>query len=205
MKPLLVAMSCLLPVPAFTGPAFADIQVSKTYSYAIIGGHTATELDRELTRKGPRSNETGMRHPGLTQIRFGGTISYSQSNGRCFASAARIRLATKIILPRWKNRKTANARLGLLWDVLLADIKRHEERHAEIARLHARNMETAILALSPQKTCTEMQARVAQVTDAAIIAHDKDQIRFDRIEAANFEKRMARLLEYRQQQMHVKN
>jgi predicted secreted Zn-dependent protease len=205
MKPRLVAILCLLPVVAFADFAFGDVSASKTYSYATIGGHTAMELDRELSAKGPRSSLTGMRHPGLTQIKFGGTITYAESKGRCAASAARITVSTKITLPKWKFRKTADARLGLLWDVLSADIKRHEERHAEIARYHARSMESAILALSPQKTCSDMQAKVAEATDAAIIAHDKDQIRFDRIEAKNFEMRMSRLLEYRQQQKHVQN
>ena len=31
--------------------------------------------------------------------------------------------------------------MALLWDTLAADIKRHEERHAEIARNHARKPE----------------------------------------------------------------
>jgi predicted secreted Zn-dependent protease len=205
MKALIAPVSFALALVTLASPALADLQVSKTYSYATIGGHTAMELDEELSRKGPRSNETGARHPGLTKIKFSGTISYSQGKGRCIASAARIKLSTKIILPKWKYRQSAPARLGLLWDVLLSDIKRHEERHAEIARLHARSMEASILALAPQKTCAIMQEKVAQATDAAIAEHDKDQIRFDRIEAINFEKRMKRLLEYRQQQMHVQN
>ena len=78
-----------------------------------------------------------------------------------------------------------------------SDIKRHEERHAEIARNHARALEKSFLALRPEADCERMQARVARTSETAIAKHDSDQARFDRLEAANFDRRMIRLLEYR--------
>ena len=124
-------------------------------------------------------------------------MTYVRRGNRCAVGEARVTLSTQIILPRWKNRKRATPSLALIWDTLSRDIKRHEERHAEIARNHARRMEKMFLALKPQDTCEEMQESVARASATAIEAHDKDQARFDRTEAANFDKRMIRLLQYR--------
>ncbi|ANK72543.1 DUF922 domain-containing Zn-dependent protease [Ensifer adhaerens] len=194
--PFKVALLALL-VAAPLGTASGETVVNKSFSYFSIGGRTAEELDKALSASGPMMKSTGARHPGATRIKFGGSITYVSRNGRCAVGSARVTLNTRIILPKWKYRRQAGRDLALVWDTLSSDIKRHEERHAEIARNHARRMEKMFLALKPQDTCEEMQESVARVSATAIEAHDKDQARFDRTEAANFDKRMIRLLQYR--------
>lgn len=187
------ALACLGPV----SPASAETIIIKKTSYFSIGGRTAADLDREMLQRGPLSKATGRRHPGVTQIRFTGSATFIGKNGRCFIGGAKVRLSTKILLPRWSNRRKANAQLGLIWDTLSADIKRHEERHAEIARNHARDFERQILALPPASRCDVLKAKVNVLSRQAMEEHDKDQRRFDRVEAINFENRMIRLLRYR--------
>ena len=78
-----------------------------------------------------------------------------------------------------------------------ADIKRHEERHVEIARNHGRELEDALKATYPQRNCDAAKAKAAQITAAVLARHDQDQLRFDRVESVNFESRILRLLRYR--------
>lgn len=177
------------------GAAGAETIVNKKTSYFQIGGRTAADLDRELERRGPYTNSTGNRHPGATKIKFGGDITYVEHPGRCAVQSARVTLNVHIILPRWTNRKRAGKDLGLIWDTLSRDIKRHEERHAEIARQHAKGLEKALVALRPRASCEQVQDAVDRLTQDAIDAHDRDQNRFDQIEAVNFEKRIIRMLE----------
>lgn len=193
LQPLLAA----LLIATASLPAPAETIIRKSVTYFSIGGRTATELDREMMRRGPLSRTTGRRHPGATQVRFNGSATFLRKNGRCVVGDAKVSLSTKLMLPRWTNRRRANRQMALIWDTLAADIKRHEERHAEIARIHARDLEKAILKLSATRDCPELKARVNRVSQEAMIAHDKDQQRFDRIESANFERRMIRLLKYR--------
>ncbi|MDQ0453712.1 DUF922 domain-containing Zn-dependent protease [Rhizobium paknamense] len=180
-----------------TGQASAETRIRKSYSYFPISGRTAADLDRELERKGPHTNATGMRHPGATRIKFGGTINYLRSANRCAVGDVTVKLNVTIIMPRWKNRATATPELGFIWDTLASDIKRHEERHAEIAVQHARGLETTLKALKPEKSCEILQEQVAIATDKATDEHEADQVRFDRIEAVNFNARILRLLQYR--------
>lgn len=191
---LLFAVSATL---AGSGVAHTEMLASKTFSYFTIGGKTAAELDEQLSSHGPLMKGTGARHPGATKIKFGGTVTYVENNGRCGVGEAKVTLNTRIILPKWKHRGSAKRDLALIWDTLAGDIKRHEERHAEIARQHARRMEKRLLKLRPEADCERMQARVGRESMDAIAAHDKDQARFDRSEAANFDRRIMRLLEYR--------
>ncbi|QLF70709.1 DUF922 domain-containing protein [Peteryoungia desertarenae] len=177
--------------------AEAEMLATKSITYFNIGGRTAEEIDNELTRKGPLTNSTGLRHPGATRIQFGGDLSYVEDGRRCWVEDVQVTVNTRIILPRWTNRKRADTDMALLWDTLASDIKRHEERHAEIARQYARELQDALTRLRPERDCTRMQDKVAETTDRVTDEHDKAQIQFDRVEAKNFEARMIRLLRYR--------
>ncbi len=187
----------LLMISAAAATARAETLTNKTFSYFSVGGRTAAELDDELSKRGPKMKNTGSRHPGATRIRFGGSVTYVRRGEKCYVGDAKVTLTTNIILPRWKHRRTASKSLALIWDTLSSDIKRHEERHAEIARNHARDLEKQLKALRPDKDCDRLQQKVDRVTAAAVEAHDKDQARFDRVESYNFNERMLRLLTHR--------
>jgi predicted secreted Zn-dependent protease len=179
--------------------ASADVVVRKSISYFQIGGRTAAELDAELSRKGPFTQASGSRHPGATQIRFGGDLTYALRGNRCAVEDVRVTVDTKLIIPRWKNRNRASQEMATLWDALSSDIKRHEERHAEIARQHAKLLEQRLLKLRPTRDCETLQDRASEVTDEVTVAHDEAQMRFDMIEAKNFQDRMLRILRHRRE------
>ncbi|CDM57922.1 hypothetical protein LPU83_2265 [Rhizobium favelukesii] len=192
--PLLLGFSIAV---AACSPAAATVIATRSYSYFAIKGKTADQLDQQLSTNGPTASGSSARHPGATKIRFGGDATYVQAGGRCRVASAKVTVHTQIILPRWTNRKGASKQLSMIWDALSSDIKRHEERHAEIARNQARAMERQILALPPQPGCERMQELVTDVSTRGIEEHDRLQARFDRIEAVNFQSRMMRLLNNR--------
>ncbi|RVC74001.1 DUF922 domain-containing protein [Mesorhizobium sp. M4A.F.Ca.ET.022.05.2.1] len=169
----------------------------KTYSYFAIGGRTLDDIETQLSKHGPQVKSTGSRHPGATQMAFTTRVSYAESSGSCRIADAIVTVKVKVILPEWRRSRKADADVKLFWDTLSADIKRHEERHVEIAKNHARQLEDALKASYPQRTCAEAKARAAQITAAELARHDQDQVRFDRVESVNFESRILRLLRYR--------
>ena len=179
------------------GVADAEVVARKHFSYFDIKGDTADALDAALNARGPVTMGASSHHPGATKIRFGGNATYTQRNGRCYIDGVKITVDIDIILPRWRDRRNASRQLSQIWDTLSADIKRHEERHAEIAREHAREMEKAILALPPQDDCDTLQDKANAATMQQTQFHDEDQARFDKIEAINFQDRIRRLFTYR--------
>jgi predicted secreted Zn-dependent protease len=199
---LLLAFSMTI---ALCTSASAEVVATKSYSYFDIRGRTADELDQQLSTRGPTANGSSARHPGATKIRFGGEATYIQHDGRCKVGSAKVTVHTQIILPRWRNRKGATKDLSMIWDALSSDIKRHEERHAEIARTQARAMERGILALPAQRNCEAMQELVSEESTRGIDEHDRLQARFDKVEAVNFQNRMMRLLNNRLKSSGGKN
>ncbi|TIS54977.1 DUF922 domain-containing protein [Mesorhizobium sp.] len=190
------SLLCALMLALTALPA-AAANLVKTYSYFSVGGRTLDDIEAQLSKNGPQVKSTGMRHPGATQMAFTTRVSYAQKSDSCRIVDAIVTLKVKVILPEWRRPRKADRDVRLFWDTLSADIKRHEERHVEIAKNHARALEDALKATFPQKTCDAAKAKAAEITAAMLAKHDRAQVQFDRVEGVNFESRILRLLRYR--------
>lgn len=195
-RPLLYALML-----AFAALPAGAASLVKTYSYFSIGGRTLDDIGTQLTKLGPQVKSTGMRHPGATQMAFTTRVSYAQKSNSCGIADANVIVKVKVILPEWRRPRKADAGVRLFWDTLSADIKRHEDRHVEIAKNHARELEDALKATYPQKTCDMAKAKAAELTAAILARHDRAQVQFDRVETINFESRILRLLRYRMERI----
>ncbi|OBQ85768.1 MULTISPECIES: DUF922 domain-containing protein [unclassified Mesorhizobium] len=192
------SLLCALMLTLAATPA-ATANLVKTYSYFSVGGRTLDDIEKQLTKNGPEVKSTGSRHPGATQMAFTTRVSYAQTANSCRIANAQVTVKVKVILPEWRRPRKADPQVRLFWDTLSADIKRHEERHVEIAKNHARELEDALKATYPQRTCEAAKAQAAQISAAILAKHDRAQVQFDRVESVNFESRIIRLLRYRMQ------
>jgi len=191
----------LLAVTVVAGGPAAAAQLAKSYAYFNVGGTTLESLERDLNDKGPKVTTTGMRHPGATEIQFFSRVTYKEGPKSCSVAKAAVTVDARITLPRWTARKGADDRVRFVWDTLSADIKRHEESHALIAKNHARMIEDEVKALSRTRDCGTLEAKVKAVTDRVLARHDAAQAEFDRIEGKTFEDRILRLLHYRMEKL----
>ncbi len=187
---------CALLLVAAALPARAA-NVVKSYSYFNIGGATLDEIETQLEKNGPHVKTTGHRHPGATRIAFTTRLGFAERPGSCQIVSAAVTVKAKVILPRWKRPRNADAGLGLFWNTLFSDIKRHEESHIVIAKNHGRDLEQALLAIGRQKDCETAKSRARTISDKILAKHDRAQVEFDRVEGINFESRILRLLNYR--------
>jgi predicted secreted Zn-dependent protease len=186
---------------ATIGPSPATAQaLSKSYSYFSIDGITLDEIESELGKRGPQVGTAGRRHPGATRMQFSTNLTYEQGPASCRVKSARVAVKADIILPRWKTRGGALADVVNVWDTLSSDIKRHEESHVLIAKRHARDLQDALKALWPKKSCDQMKLDASATAERILKRHDEEQARFDRIESKNFQARMRRLFRYRMEQ-----
>lgn len=194
------SLLCALIFSLAATPAGAASLV-KTYSYFSVGGRTLDDIEKQLTKNGPEVKSTGSRHPGATQMAFTTRVSYAQTANSCRIANAQVTVKVKVILPEWRRPRKADPDVRLFWDTLSADIKRHEERHVEIAKNHARELEDVLKATYPQKTCEAAKAKAAEISATILARHDRAQVQFDRVEGVNFESRIIRLLRYRMQRI----
>ncbi|MER9138557.1 DUF922 domain-containing protein [Mesorhizobium sp. M0830] len=197
MKQLLLGALLLAITPIPAGAA----NLVKTYSYFAVGGSTLDEIEAQLFKRGPEVKSTGTRHPGATQMAFTTRISYARTSSSCRITDAVVTVKVKVILPEWRRTRKADADVRLFWDTLSADIKRHEERHVEIAKNYGRELEEALEATYPQRNCDAAKAKAAAITAAVLGKHDRAQVQFDRVESVNFESRILKLLRYRMERI----
>jgi len=188
---------------ALTASGAAAATVSKSYSYFSIGGSTLDEIESELATRGPRVQNSGRRHPGVTQMEFKTRIGFGEQDGSCRVVQADVTVKAKVILPKWRRPKRADADVRLIWDTLASDIKRHEESHVVIAKNHARELEQALRAIPPQQNCKQVGDKVKVVTAKILAKHGDAQDAFDRVEGINFESRLLRLLRYRLERLEA--
>jgi predicted secreted Zn-dependent protease len=148
------------------------------------------EIEDEMGKFGPEIKGSAYRHPGATRMEFSSRIGYRQEDGRCSIVSAQVDIKAKVILPRWKRPRGADAGTKLFWDVFSADIVRHEESHLVIARNHARTLERKLKALRPEKDCDALAKQAEAIKEKVMAEHDRDQQRFDLIEGKSLEKRL---------------
>lgn len=183
-------------IASLIAPASAE-NLNKTYSYFSVGGRTLDELERELNKRGPKVKSTGQRHPGATRMQFNTRLGYMEKNGSCRVTEATVTVKAKVILPRWRQRGKADQDVRLVWDTLSSDIKRHEDQHVAIATDYARRLERQLLRLGRHKDCKVVAAKAEATADAVLKKHDRAQAKFDETEAANFERRLLKLMRQR--------
>lgn len=185
--PILVA----LMVTGMIIPTAASAEaLSLSYSYFTIGGATPMEIEAEMGRLGPEIKGSTYRHAGATRMEFSSRIGYRKSADSCRIVSTQVSIKAKVILPRWKRPRGADAAARLFWDVLSADIVRHEESHLVIARNHARNLERQLKRLPLQRNCDKLAEQAEALKEKIMAAHDREQQRFDLIEGRTLEKRL---------------
>lgn len=177
-------------------PASAET-IAKSYSYFSVRGTTLDELERELNRRGPKVMSTGQRHPGATRMQFTTSVGYAEQKGRCRITEAQVTVTAKVILPRWRPSRKADEDTRLVWDALSSDIRRHEDQHVSIARDYARQLERTLKQIGSQRNCKIAANKAKATMDRVLARHDRAQIKFDRVEGANFERRLLRLMRQR--------
>jgi len=170
----------------------ADIR--EQTKYFSVTGTTLEELDRDLGRKGPLMAGTNMRHPGATEVKFDGKVTYLPVGARCKVARTQLTLRLVKTLPKWTSPKSASPSVAVIWNTLSDDIARHENDHAKIARSYVRRMESALRNLAPEKSCEAMEARVNAVSARYLAAHQAEQVQFDVVEGREMNMRLRRLL-----------
>jgi predicted secreted Zn-dependent protease len=169
--------------------------ISERTTYFAVRGSTLEQLDRELNRKGPTAGTSGDRHPGATQVSFGGRIAYAPDKRGCKVGRTSFTLKLNKILPRWNPPRSASGATVIVWRTLAQDIARHEADHAKIARSYVNRMESAVRNLGPRPTCKAMEAAVDATTARYLKEHEQAQRNFDLIEGREVNWRLKRLLD----------
>ena len=191
----LQAVAAALMLSLATLPATAA-SATKSYTYFSIGGRTVAEIEDQLTTRGPKISGSDRRHFGATSMQFDTKMHYQPKGNRCVVAKVTVKLKATVILPRWQQAG-ATRDLRMVWETLIADIRRHEDVHVAVAKRYADRLERTLKGLASEDDCPTLKARGREATDAVLNEHEREQARFDAAEARSFQQRFLALLEKR--------
>ena len=188
------AILLLAGLAVLAGASATAETLDETTRYFAIRGTTLAELDRDLNRRGPFVAETGLRHPGATEVKFDGHVTYKRVAEGCAVDMANVKLTLNMLLPKWAPPRGVAPETILIWRTLESDIERHEKHHADIAKSWLKRMEMALRNLRPEPSCARMETLVNQVTQRYLAGHERAQVEFDTIEGREVNFRLRRAL-----------
>lgn len=180
-----IRLVCVFAALALGGCTTSRSDVS--VDFYKISGQTTADLDREIERKGPKT-DAGRHAVAVARIRMVPNISYRRVSGGCVISSAQVGVKAKVTLPTWTGRARAGKKLGQAWDNIDRYTRMHEAVHVAIAFRFARDIEATLKVLPPASDCREARKVAGELIRVALEEHDRTQKQFDADEQERFAK-----------------
>ncbi len=181
LRNILIATLCLVAL----GGCSMTSKTVVTLDYYQVGGTTLKQIDQEIKNKGPKLN--GTKHAvAIANIKMTPDVSFIRTPKGCAVRRARIKVRATVILPRWKNRKNADKKLGQTWDNLDRYTRLHEATHVAIADKHARRLEKDLETISIRRSCEDAGKLAKKIIAKAMKKHEREQTKFDTSEKKRF-------------------
>lgn len=143
--------------------------------YAVTG-HSVETLLSSLREHGPVV-EGGVFF-GLTATEIGYRFGYRQTAGSCETVDARVDILVSITLPEWQSPPGAPYELKRDWQRFAAALRRHEERHRDLALEGAYALQRAIQGLRAP-TCDAAAALAARQAERLQIEAEARHRQYD--------------------------
>jgi predicted secreted Zn-dependent protease len=168
----------LLVLPLYFGLA-ACTTSTVTTGYYDIKGKDEKSLDRSVRKFGPQNGHAF----ASTELKLVPLDIRPSSDARgCRVGTAKIKVVANITLPRWSDRSGAAGDLKRGFDNYAAYAKVHEQQHVKIGEAAAGALESALLAIPPQRNCDVTLKKSKSVIRGVLARHHKAQLTFDAIE-----------------------
>ncbi|MEZ5870312.1 MAG: DUF922 domain-containing protein [Nitratireductor sp.] len=188
--PLNRAVSTLAVLTSLTACSPVGERTQLSVGYYSLSGRNFSEIDRQIGVHGPTVGGFG-KALAATTVRMIPDFRFADTPSGCRVQNASVKVQARVTLPRLASSTTLKHDLSKAWSNLEQYARLHESVHVAIADRHALNAEKTLMALPPERNCSEMRD-AAQLTYRRLLAeHEKEQLQFDESEKS----RIAELVE----------
>lgn len=157
----------------------ADVEVVTHLENYPAEGNTEDELLASMKAKGLPGG-----HAAYTRWDIRSNHRYGLVGDGCRLVNPRVTFTVDYILPEWKGAETADPALREKWQIFLAALKKHEERHKDIGLEAAGEMEQELVKIEKAGTgagnCGVIQDKVRSAKNAALKTARKKEEQYDR-------------------------
>ncbi len=158
-------------------PGLHVIEVDSVYR---ISGFTHDDILREMLRKGPGTDEIGVRlglH--LSQWRYSYQFGIDGGSRRCRLTEAQVLLRSTIVLPLWTNLTTAPPGIVQGWREFVRALDAHERGHRNRAKAQGVFLWQSLLGLEAAD-CEALQALARSAAEQVLADGREAQLAYDR-------------------------
>ena len=157
--PSRLSFAFLLLSAAAAAPACAEVHEALDYDHyeaRLLPGHS---LAATINDASPFRPDGQVFHSATAWYLDWQVKPLPTSDGRCKVGDVRVALHGQMVLPRLLGGSEAQQRH---FDAYLVRLREHELGHYEIGREAARQLEKSFYALSPARSCSELQAQARE-------------------------------------------
>jgi predicted secreted Zn-dependent protease len=140
---------------SFTSLTRAEPNVLIKYEYYEIAGSTESELRQQMNQNGIRWTN-GNTYDALTRWNVNWNYRYDKKEYGCSILSVATTVNVTHKMPKWVNYSDAPSDLQNRWDGYMRALKKHEEGHKNHGAMAAAEIERAVAAMHPSRTCEEL-------------------------------------------------
>lgn len=168
-----------VPVPprAAGGGIEGGVVVNVAEQHYTVSGTTEAEILHSMRAMGPQTG--GSSFFGLTGSESSFQLQPKMEGESCVADDVRVELAVTITLPEWEAHGDVPYELQRDWSRFSTALKRHEDRHRQIAADGANATREALQSLR-RATCQQVEADARQLARRIADETEAEHNRFDR-------------------------
>ena len=130
-------------------------------SYSILG-QSSLILSAEMDSKG-HFGEDARRHPAKTKWDLQWRFKQKEVNAQCVVDSVQVSLGITHTKPVWRDKSEASKTLIDRWEAFEGALKVIQKHQVDLAMMAASEVEEAVLGMTPQKTCEELETMVSAI------------------------------------------
>jgi predicted secreted Zn-dependent protease len=131
---------------AWAGAAAAEVAITDRTRHYPLHANTLQALRDALQAGIPEAQPD---HPsGMTVAKLQWEANYAPTPTGCHVATHRVALDITTVLPEWRERARATARLRRQWDRTYAALAAHEAGHRDLSIASARELDTLVAGFS---------------------------------------------------------
>lgn len=162
----------------FASFAQAAPVVNESKQPYTIYGMTEDDLRLQMSQLGPADIE-GQRFDASTHWYVKWRYEYRMVNQYCVLNDVFVQVDIVYHYPKWVNNGKSDTLLQKKWQNYLANLEFHERGHGETGKSAGKEIEKALLKLTPMTNCKELETMADNQAYQIISEHNTRDIRYD--------------------------
>ena len=164
----------------FTSDSLAKVTIKERTTTYSVSGKTGKDIYQQIVRKGPKLRGRKGAHVATTTFNYDfRNIRTAIRGNRCVVTNIDVVMNFVYRTPKWTGRGSPEVRRA--WKAFEGHIRRHEDKHRDIAIEYARRLESGALRLTGdvRRGCSDFRAKAESLGRRERAWHDRKQQAFD--------------------------